>query len=122
MPKAKPRRVRNRATVFYAEKPGERKGGRHITVRQTAAGRILHSTTIARKLETGTPDDNFIDDPWTTGFFDSNTEAFVVDSLPVWAPDELLDSDPPESQPEPRDRRTVRMSFTFECSLNDKNF
>ena len=134
MPKAnsskRTRRVRNRVTVFYGDEPHEGKGGRHITVLQTGSGRVLHSTTLASKLETGTSlaiNGDFAD-PWTTGFFDSNTEAFVVDSPkdspPVWAPDdsELLDSDPLESQPEPKDRRSmVRMPFSFECSLIDKD-
>jgi hypothetical protein len=43
------------------------------------------------------------------------------DSPPVWALYELLDSNPLESQPEPKERCIVRMSFTVECSLIDKD-
>jgi hypothetical protein len=50
-----------------------------ITITQSVAGRILQSTTTE-----GMSDST---DPWTKGFFDNNSEAFVVDSLP----DELQD-------------------------------
>jgi hypothetical protein len=77
-------------------------------------GRVLRSTAPASKLEeAGASINGDFADPWTIGFFDSNTEAFVVDSPPVWAPEELLDSNPLESQPEPKVRRMVRISFTF---------
>jgi len=125
MPKAKSsqrtRRVRNRAVVSYTDEPYEDERGRDITVSRTATGRIIYSTTLASKLETGTSINGDFADPWTTGFFDSNTEAFVVDSPPVWAPDGFLDSDPLEPQPEPKERRMVRMSFIFECSHIDKD-
>jgi hypothetical protein len=108
------RRVRNRATVFYDDEPCKDEGSRNITVSQTAMGRVLRSTAPASKLEeAGASINGDFADPWTIGFFDSNTEAFVVDSPPVWAPEELLDSNPLESQPEPKVRRMVRISFTF---------
>jgi hypothetical protein len=107
--------------ISYGDEPCSSGGGLNITVSQTATGRVFRSTALASKLETGTSSNGDFADPWTTGFFDSNTEAFVDDSPIVWAPDELLDSDLLESQPEPKDRRTVRMAFTFECPLIDKN-
>jgi hypothetical protein len=125
MPKAtnsqRTRRVRNRATISYGDEPCGDGGGRNITVSQSATGRVLRSTALASKLETGTSSNGDFADPWTTGFFDSNTEAFVDDSPLVWAPDELLDSVPLESLPEPKDRRMVRMAFTFKRSPIDKN-
>jgi hypothetical protein len=123
MPKSTPnkrtRRVRNRPTYTYADDPREVESRRNITVSQTTSGRILHSNTLATKLvETRASINGDFADPWTTGFFDSNTEAFVIDSPPA---DELLDSDPLESQPQPKDRRKVRVPFTFECSLINKD-
>jgi hypothetical protein len=115
------RRIRNRVTVYHDDEPCDDEGGRDITASRTTTGRIVHSTTLASKLETGTSINGDFADPWTTGFFDCNTEAFVVDSPPAWTPDEFLDSDPLESQPEPKDKRMVRMSFTFECSHIDKD-
>jgi hypothetical protein len=124
MPKAKTskrtRRVRNRAVFSYDGDPCEGEGGHDITIAQSAKGHVLR-TTHTSKLETETSINSDFADPWTTGFFDFNTEAAVVDSSPVWTLDELLDSDPLESQPEPEERHMVRMSFTFECSLIDKN-
>jgi len=101
--------------VYYDD---EGAAGRHITVSQTATGCILRSTGLASELQTGTPINGNSKDPWTTGFFDSNSEAFLVDS----PPDELLDFVPLESQPEPKDRRIVRMPFAFEYSHIDKGF
>ncbi|KAI0280828.1 hypothetical protein BGY98DRAFT_1185291 [Russula aff. rugulosa BPL654] len=107
MPKAKTskrtRRVVNRATVFY-DNPCEGESIRNITVRRSAGGRVLRTTSI-QKTETSINGDSA--DPWTTGFFDANTETVVVDSddsPPVCALDELLDSNPLESQPEPKER------------------
>jgi hypothetical protein len=100
--------------VLYEDEPCE--GGRNITISQTTKGRVLRSTALASKVKTGTSINSDSADPWTTGFFDSNTEAFVVDS----PSDELLDFEPLKSQPEPKDRRTVWMPFTFGCSHNDK--
>jgi hypothetical protein len=122
MPKAnssqRTRRVRNHATFLYDDEPCNEEGSRNITVSQTTTGRVLRSTALASKPEPGT---SINGDPWTTGFFDSNTEAFVVDSPPVWAPDELLDSNSLESQPEPKDWCMVRIPFTFECPHIDKD-
>jgi hypothetical protein len=127
MPKAKTskrtRRVRNRATFFYHDDPCKDEGIRDITVARSAGGRIRRTTTLS-KLNIGTSINADLSDPWTLGFFDSNTEAGVADSNdlpPVWAPDELV-SDPLESLPEPKERRMVRTPFTFECSLIDKDF
>src|SRR6266849_4628051 len=119
MPKAnnsqRTRCVRNHATISYGDEPCSSGGGLNITVLQTTTGRVLCSTALASKLETRTSSNGNFADSWTTGFFNSNTEAFVDDSPIVWAPDEFLDSDPLESQPEPKDQHMVRMAFTFEC-------
>ena len=119
MPKAnrtRTRRVRNRPIVLYDDEPCEGEDGRNITISQTATGRVLHSTSLASGLETGSSLNRDLPDPWTTGFFDSNTEAFVVDS----PSDELLDFGPLKSQPEPKVRRMVWMVFTVGCSHIDK--
>jgi hypothetical protein len=121
MPKAnnssqRTRRARNRATVLYNDGPYKCEAGRDITVSQTATGRVIHSSVLAREPETGRDPAN----PWTTGFFDPKTEETFIDDLPS---DEFLDFDPLESQPEsePKDRRKVRVFFTFECSrINNK--
>ena len=119
MPKAnrtRTRHVRNRPIVLYDDEPCEGEDGRNITISQTAAGRVLHSTSLASGLETGSSLNRDLPDPWTTGFFDSNTEAFVVDS----PSDELLDFGPLKSQPEPKVRCMVWMVFTVGCSHIDK--
>jgi hypothetical protein len=120
MPKAKTskrtRRVPNHATFFYDDDPCEGESVRDITVGRSAGGRILRTTTLASRLETGTSINGDLADPWTTGFFDANTEAVVVDSddsPPVWVLDESLDSDLLKSQLQPKERRMVRMSFMF---------
>lgn len=113
MPKAnssqRKRRVCNHATILYNDELCKREASHNITISQTATGHVFHSTSFASNLETGTLINSDSADPWTTGFFNSNTEAFVVDS----PPDELLDLDPLESQPDPKDRCTVRMPFTI---------
>jgi len=121
MPKSKSkptRRPRNRATILYGDEPRKGEGGRDYTISRSATtGRVSRNThVLAIERETGTSINNDSADPWTAGFFDSNTEAFVVDS----PPDELPDFDSLESQPEPNNRRTVRMPFTSECSHIDK--
>jgi hypothetical protein len=128
MPKAKTskrtRRVHNRATFSRDDDLCEGEGVRDITVARSAGGRVLRTTTFASERKTGTSINGDFADPWTTGFFDANTEAVVVDSddSPVWALDELLDSDPLKSQPEPKERRIVRMPFTSECSFIVKDY
>ena len=120
MPKAnssqRTRRARNRATVLYDDDPCEGEAGHNIMISKTVTGRVLRSTALASELDAETTINSDFADPWTTGFFDSNSEAFVVDS----PPDELLDLDPLESQPKPKDRHMVRMPFTFECLHIDK--
>jgi len=111
MPKAsssqKTSHICNRATVFYEDELCKGKGVHNITVLQSTTGHVLYSITLASKLETGASINGDIVDPWTIGFFDSNTKAFVVDLPPVWAPDKLLDPDPLESQLEPKDQHMV---------------
>ena len=125
MPKAKSsqqtRRVRNHAVVSHTDEPYKDKCGCDITVLRTATERIIYSTTLTSKLETGTSINSDFADPWTTGFFASNTEAFVVDLPPVWAPDGFLDSDLLKPQLEPKERHMVWMSFIFECLHIDKD-
>ena len=119
MPKAKTskrtRRVPNRATFFYDDNPCKGESVCYTTVKRSAGGRVLRTTS---KLKTGTSINGDSADPWTTEFFDANTETVVVDSNdspPVWALDELPDSNPLESQPEPKEQCIVRMSFIVEC-------
>jgi hypothetical protein len=78
------KRLQKRITVYDDDSST---GGscRDVTVRQSATGRLLHSAT-PRASESADAD------PWTQGFFDKNSEAFVVDSLP----DELPDFDMPD--------------------------
>ena len=98
MPKAKSsqqtRHVQNCAVVSYTNELYEDKCGCDIIVSWTTTGRIIYSTTLASKLKTETLINSNFTDPWTIEFFNSNTEVFVVDSPPVWAPDGFLDSDP----------------------------
>jgi hypothetical protein len=68
--------------VRHDDDPGD--GSRDITIRQTLGGRVVRTVSVA-KPEAETLD---FTDPWTNGFFDKNSEAFVADSLP----DDLLDS------------------------------
>jgi hypothetical protein len=52
-------------------------------ISQTTTGRVLHSMSLTVSLEEDASDMmDVITDPWMTGFFDANTEAFMVDSLP----------------------------------------
>jgi len=100
--------------VRYDDDPGE--GNRDVTIRQTPGGRV------ARTVSVGTPEAVTLDftDPWTNGFFDKNSEAFVADSLP----DDLLDSSLSDqyldSSEETKDLPKV---FTFVhcyCKFTDK--
>lgn len=94
------KRARKRVTVSYDDDPSMNEPCRDITIMQSSTGRLLHSTTLANA---GASE---FADPWTQGFFDKNSEAFVVDSLPdelpgFDTPDLLLDSneeikDPPK--------------------------
>jgi hypothetical protein len=116
MPKAnkskRTRHILNRATTLYDDDEScEGEGGHHITISRTASGHIIRSSTLPSELETETSINRDSADPWTAGFFDSNTKALIVEVDSP--PDELLDFDPLESQPEPKGRRMVRMPFTL---------
>jgi hypothetical protein len=116
MPKAnkskRTRHILNRATTLYDDDEScEGEGGHHITISWTASGRIILSSALPLQLQTQTNHTRDSADPWTAGFFDSNTKAFVVEVDSP--PDELLDFDPLESQPELKGQRMVRMPFTL---------
>jgi hypothetical protein len=85
------KRARTQVTISYDDDPREGDGCRDITVVRSTGGRILQSTVVVREPEARATDST---DPWTNGFFDKNSEAFVVDSLP----DELQGFDMPDSQ------------------------
>ena len=104
------KRVRNRVTVSYDDDPTSEEAYRDITVMQSATGRIFRSTTFVGALEAASDESA---DPWSKGFFDKNSEAFVADSLP----DELPDLDTPDLQLDfnegIKDRPKVQESFTI---------
>jgi hypothetical protein len=89
-PKKRARSTRNNVTVFYDDELDEGDAGRDVTISQTTTGRVLHSTSLTGSLEEDASDMmDAVTDPWTIGFFDANTEAFVVDPLP----DDLQESE-----------------------------
>src|SRR3984957_20798965 len=95
------KRVRKRAKVFYDDDPSEGDTHCDVTISQHATGRVSRSTTLVSEREAGTSDST---DPWTTGFFDENSEAFVVDSLP----DELQDFNTPALPLDPDEETRVQ--------------
>jgi hypothetical protein len=110
------KRPRTRVTVYHDDVPSKGDATRDITITRSSTGR-LHSATLASEPKAGASDST---DPWTIGFFDKNSEPFVVDSLP----DELQDFDMPDSQLEPsgetEDRfKVLSILFTL-CALTDK--
>jgi hypothetical protein len=113
--------ARKRAKVFYDDDLSEGEGYRDVTISQSRSGRVFRSATRASEREAGTTSDST--DPWTGGFFDENSEAFVVDSLP----DELQDFDTPASQLDPDEdenisvRPKVLTVFTIARSITDEN-
>jgi hypothetical protein len=85
---------RKRVKVFYDDDPTEGDVYCDVTISQSSSGRVFRSMTRVSEREAGTTFDST--DPWTGGFFDENSEAFVVDSLP----DDLQDFDTPALQPD----------------------
>jgi hypothetical protein len=72
----------NNVTVFYNDELNEGNAGHNVMISQTTTGHVLYSTSLMVSLEEDAS--NMMDviiDPWTTGFFDANTEAFMVYSL-----------------------------------------
>jgi hypothetical protein len=77
------KRAQRRVTVLYDDDPSTDGSSRDVTIKQSSTGRLL---------QIATPGASESADPWTQGFFDENSEAFVADSLP----DELPDFDTPD--------------------------
>jgi len=116
MPSRPRKRARGSVTVFYDDEPSEGDAGRDVTISQTSTGRILRATSLTNVLEAET---SATADPWTTGFFDVNTEAFVADSLP----DDFQEScshDAEESNEELKDQRKVVAIFMLDCSFTEE--
>jgi hypothetical protein len=111
------KRARKRVKVFYDDDPSEGDTHCDVTISQSATGCVSRSTALVSEREAGTSDST---DPWTTGFFDENSEAFVVDSLP----DELEDLNMPALQLDPDEETRVRPKvltvFTFAHLLTKK--
>jgi hypothetical protein len=111
---------RKRVRVFYDDDPSEGDVYCDVTVSQSSSGRVFRSTTRVSEREAGMTSDST--DPWTGGFFDENSEAFVVDSLP----DDFQDFDTPALQPDSDEdenisvRPKVLTVFTTACSLTDE--
>jgi hypothetical protein len=104
------KRARTHVAISYDDDLRE-DDDRDITVVRSTGGRFIHSSTVVREPEARATDST---NPWTNGFFDKNSEAFVVDSLP----DELQGFDMPDSQldfnEEVKDRPKV---LTVVCRL-----
>lgn len=90
MPPSRRKRVRNSVAVFHDD-PSEGDDCRDITIKQSAAGRVFHSTVMVGEPKAGTSN---CTGPWADGFFEKNTKAFIVDSLP----EEPIDFDTPDLQ------------------------
>jgi hypothetical protein len=106
------RHLHKRVKIHYDNDSSGGDACRDITITQSVAGHILQSTTTE-----GMSDST---DPWTKGFFDNNSEAFVVNSLP----DELQDIGPLDSQlgsnEEIKDQPKVLTVVYFYYSFTDK--
>lgn len=119
---SKSKRTRKRhAQVLYDDDPSEGDSYFDITISQSSTGRISRkvsrSTAFVSERDEGTSDST---DPWTPGFFEKNTEAFVLDPLP----DELQDFDTPVLQLDPDEETKARpkvLDSVYHCSLTDKN-
>lgn len=91
-------RRKRRVEVLYDDDLRDRDVHSEVTVFQSATGRLSRSTTLVSE---GTSDSA---GPWTPGYFDGNTEPFVLDSLP----DELQDFDTPALQLDPDEETRAR--------------
>jgi hypothetical protein len=87
------KRTRKHVQVSYDDDPSEGDAHCDVKISRSATGRFIRSTVSVSDCKAGTSDST---DPWTAGFFDENTEAFVVDSLP----DELQDTPALELEPD----------------------
>jgi hypothetical protein len=111
--------ARNCVTISYDDDPTSEEAYCDITVMQSATGCIFRSTTFVGALEVASDKSA---DPWSKGFFDKNSEAFVADSLP----DELPNLDTLDLQldfdEEIKNCFKVRESFTIYSLFTDKSY
>jgi len=108
-PANQPRRPKcARVKIFYDDEPDEGDASHDVTITQATSGRLLHSTSLASGSQVEPSISGDFTDPWSTGFFDENSEAFVADSLPDDVQDlDVPGSQLPESEQEPKDQRKV---------------